>query len=191
MKWSRHHPRTWHLFSHLEQQHSATGYNFVIMTIRSFKIVYLLFYLSFTLTRFPSFVLCFCCYDYCIEHKSSTYLIEIHMLYSIFHVLVLAVAFNILIWTWAGIQRCQTIYVDLFRAYPIDEIPARTRQAAAIIHMILNNLDPHVAQFPQELVTYGGNGQVFSNWAQVCNTFTWSVLWMSIQDKETVKHDYL
>jgi len=33
--------------------------------------------------------------------------------------------------------------------------------------MILNNLDPHVAQFPQELVTYGGNGQVFSNWAQV------------------------
>lgn len=33
--------------------------------------------------------------------------------------------------------------------------------------MILNNLDPCVAQFPQELVTYGGNGQVFSNWAQV------------------------
>jgi urocanate hydratase len=33
--------------------------------------------------------------------------------------------------------------------------------------MILNNLDPQVAQFPQELVTYGGNGQVFSNWAQV------------------------
>ena len=34
--------------------------------------------------------------------------------------------------------------------------------------MILNNLDPKVAQFPEELVTYGGNGQVFSNWAQVC-----------------------
>ena len=33
--------------------------------------------------------------------------------------------------------------------------------------MILNNLDKAVAQFPQELVTYGGNGQVFSNWAQV------------------------
>merc|ERR1711860_458956 len=32
--------------------------------------------------------------------------------------------------------------------------------------MIMNNLDPRVAQFPQELVTYGGNGQVFSNWAQ-------------------------
>lgn len=33
--------------------------------------------------------------------------------------------------------------------------------------MIMNNLDPDVAQFPQELITYGGNGQVFSNWAQV------------------------
>jgi len=52
------------------------------------------------------------------------------------------------------------------RAYPLDQIPARTRHGAAIIHMILNNLDPRVAQFPQELVTYGGNGQVFSNWAQ-------------------------
>jgi urocanate hydratase len=55
----------------------------------------------------------------------------------------------------------------LNRAYAISDIPARTRQGAAIIHMILNNLDPAVAQFPQELVTYGGNGQVFSNWAQV------------------------
>lgn len=52
------------------------------------------------------------------------------------------------------------------RAYPIDEYPARCRQAAAIMHMIMNNLDPSVAQFPHELVTYGGNGQVFSNWAQ-------------------------
>ncbi|XP_060580142.1 urocanate hydratase-like [Ruditapes philippinarum] len=52
------------------------------------------------------------------------------------------------------------------RAYPIDEYPARCRQAAALMHMIMNNLDPRVAQFPQELVTYGGNGQVFSNWAQ-------------------------
>ena len=55
----------------------------------------------------------------------------------------------------------------LLRAYPIDDYPANSRQAAAIMHMILNNLDPCVAQFPQELVTYGGNGQVFSNWAQV------------------------
>ena len=38
--------------------------------------------------------------------------------------------------------------------------------------MILNNLDPKVAQFPQELVTYGGNGQVFSNWAQVFHTIS-------------------
>ncbi|XP_069499114.1 urocanate hydratase [Ambystoma mexicanum] len=52
------------------------------------------------------------------------------------------------------------------RAYPIQQYPCRTKQAAAIMHMIMNNLDPAVAQFPQELVTYGGNGQVFSNWAQ-------------------------
>uniref|UniRef100_A0A3Q3T3N2 Urocanate hydratase 1 n=1 Tax=Mastacembelus armatus TaxID=205130 RepID=A0A3Q3T3N2_9TELE len=52
------------------------------------------------------------------------------------------------------------------RAYPIDRYPCRTRQAASMMLMIMNNLDPDVAQFPQELVTYGGNGQVFSNWAQ-------------------------
>uniref|UniRef100_A0A8C9YMM3 Urocanate hydratase n=1 Tax=Sander lucioperca TaxID=283035 RepID=A0A8C9YMM3_SANLU len=52
------------------------------------------------------------------------------------------------------------------RAYPIDQYPCCTRQAASIMLMIMNNLDPAVAQFPQELVTYGGNGQVFSNWAQ-------------------------
>merc|ERR1719273_704321 len=52
------------------------------------------------------------------------------------------------------------------RAYATQDIAAKTRHGAAIIHMILNNLDPRVAQFPQELVTYGGNGQVFSNWAQ-------------------------
>ncbi|XP_021121655.1 urocanate hydratase isoform X4 [Heterocephalus glaber] len=52
------------------------------------------------------------------------------------------------------------------RAYPIEQYPCQTKAAAAIMHMIMNNLDPAVAQFPQELVTYGGNGQVFSNWAQ-------------------------
>ncbi|XP_064085430.1 urocanate hydratase-like [Macrobrachium nipponense] len=52
------------------------------------------------------------------------------------------------------------------RAYPIDQYPAKTKKAAAAMHMIMNNLDPRVAQFPQELITYGGNGQVFSNWAQ-------------------------
>lgn len=54
-----------------------------------------------------------------------------------------------------------------FRAYPIDAYPAKCKQAAAIMLMIMNNLDHKVAQFPHELVTYGGNGQVFSNWAQV------------------------
>src|SRR5690606_22862232 len=48
----------------------------------------------------------------------------------------------------------------------IDEYPARSRQAAAIMLMIQNNLDPAVAQHPYELVTYGGNGTVFQNWAQ-------------------------
>ena len=52
------------------------------------------------------------------------------------------------------------------RARPVDEYPARCRQAAAIMLMIQNNLDPAVAQHPYELVTYGGNGTVFQNWAQ-------------------------
>eukprot|EP01101_Sappina_pedata_P003294 TRINITY_DN1352_c0_g1_i2.p1 TRINITY_DN1352_c0_g1~~TRINITY_DN1352_c0_g1_i2.p1 ORF type:complete len:674 (-),score=268.50 TRINITY_DN1352_c0_g1_i2:99-2120(-) len=52
------------------------------------------------------------------------------------------------------------------RAYPIGCYPARCRQAAAIMLMIQNNLDPAVAQFPHELITYGGNGSVFQNWAQ-------------------------
>ncbi|RMG48321.1 MAG: urocanate hydratase, partial [Acidobacteria bacterium] len=52
------------------------------------------------------------------------------------------------------------------RARPIGDYPARSRQAAAIMLMIQNNLDPAVAQFPYELVTYGGNGSVFQNWIQ-------------------------
>ena len=51
-------------------------------------------------------------------------------------------------------------------ARPIDEYPARCRQAAAVMMMIQNNLDPRVAQHPHELITYGGNGAVFQNWAQ-------------------------
>ena len=51
-------------------------------------------------------------------------------------------------------------------ARPIDEYPAKCRQAAAIMLMIQNNLDPAVAQHPHELITYGGNGAVFQNWAQ-------------------------
>lgn len=52
------------------------------------------------------------------------------------------------------------------KARPIRAYPARTRQAAAIMLMIQNNLDPRVAQHPHELITYGGNGAVFQNWAQ-------------------------
>lgn len=64
------------------------------------------------------------------------------------------------------------IYMYRFRpdypmfARPIDEYPAVSRQAAAIMMMIQNNLDPAVAQHPHELITYGGNGAVFQNWAQ-------------------------
>ncbi len=52
------------------------------------------------------------------------------------------------------------------RAYPITAYPAQSQQAAAIMLMIQNNLDSDVAQFPHELITYGGNGSVFQNWAQ-------------------------
>ena len=51
-------------------------------------------------------------------------------------------------------------------ARPIDQYPARCQEAAAIQLMIQNNLDPQVAQHPEELITYGGNGAVFQNWAQ-------------------------
>lgn len=52
------------------------------------------------------------------------------------------------------------------RAYPVHYYPAKCQQAACIMLMIQNNLDPNVAQFPDELITYGGNGSVLSNWAQ-------------------------
>ncbi len=64
------------------------------------------------------------------------------------------------------------IYMYRFRptydmyARPVTEYPAQCQQAAAIMHMIQNNLDPAVAQHPHELITYGGNGAVFQNWAQ-------------------------
>lgn len=64
------------------------------------------------------------------------------------------------------------IYMYRFRpdydmyARPINEYPAKSEQAAAIMLMIQNNLDPAVAQHPHELITYGGNGAVFQNWAQ-------------------------
>jgi urocanate hydratase len=52
------------------------------------------------------------------------------------------------------------------KARPIDEYPHQSKQAAAIMMMIQNNLDKAVAQHPHELITYGGNGAVFQNWAQ-------------------------
>ena len=64
------------------------------------------------------------------------------------------------------------IYMYRFRptydmyARPIDEYPHKSEQAAAIMMMIQNNLDKAVAQHPHELITYGGNGAVFQNWAQ-------------------------
>ena len=70
------------------------------------------------------------------------------------------------------LKRYGRIYMYRFRpdyemkARPIEEYPARSHQAAAIMLMIQNNLDKAVAQHPHELITYGGNGAVFQNWAQ-------------------------
>ncbi|MBI2269973.1 MAG: urocanate hydratase [Bacteroidetes bacterium] len=64
------------------------------------------------------------------------------------------------------------IYMYRFRpdykiyARPLKEYPYRSKQAGAIMHMLSNNLDHAVAQHPHELITYGGNGAVFQNWAQ-------------------------
>ena len=59
-------------------------------------------------------------------------------------------------------------YRPSYRMYarPIDEYPAKCRQAAAMMAMIQNNLDERVAQHPHELIVYGGNGAAFQNWAQ-------------------------
>ena len=70
------------------------------------------------------------------------------------------------------LHRYGRIYMYRYRpdydiyARPIDEYPHRSRQAAAIMLMIQNNLDPRVAQHPHELIIYGGNGAIFQNWAQ-------------------------
>ena len=70
------------------------------------------------------------------------------------------------------LKRYGRIYMYRFRpkeamyARPIEEYPAKCPQAAAIMAMIQNNLDPRVAQHPHELIIYGGNGAIFQNWAQ-------------------------
>ena len=70
------------------------------------------------------------------------------------------------------LERYGRIYMYRFRpryemyARPIDEYPHHSLQAAAIMLMIQNNLNPAVAQHPHELIVYGGNGAIFQNWAQ-------------------------
>ncbi|RLK06800.1 urocanate hydratase [Tenacibaculum discolor] len=70
------------------------------------------------------------------------------------------------------LEKYGRIYMYRFRpdykmyARPIEEYPGKSEQAKAIMVMIQNNLDYAVAQHPHELITYGGNGAVFSNWAQ-------------------------
>ena len=71
-------------------------------------------------------------------------------------------------------------------ARSISEYPAKTQQAAAIILMIQNNLNPDVAQHPEELITYGGNGAVFQNWAQ----YLVVVQYLAIMTEEQTLHLY-
>ena len=84
------------------------------------------------------------------------------------------------------------IYMYRFRpdyemyARPISEYPAKTSQAAAIMLMIQNNLDPAVAQHPDELITYGGNGAVFQNWAQ----YLLSMKYLATMSEEQTLHVY-
>ena len=69
------------------------------------------------------------------------------------------------------------------RARPLSDYPFRTLQAGAIMLMIQNNLDPAVAQHPHELITYGGNGSVFQNWAQYRLTMQYLA---TMSDEETL-----
>ncbi|NKI25291.1 urocanate hydratase [Arenibacter sp. 6A1] len=84
------------------------------------------------------------------------------------------------------------IYMHRFKptysmyARPISEYPAQTSQAASIMLMIQNNLDPAVAQHPEELITYGGNGAVFQNWAQYLLTMQY----LSNMTEEQTLHLY-
>ena len=71
-------------------------------------------------------------------------------------------------------------------ARPLEAYPAACTQAAAIMLMIQNNLDPAVAQHPEELITYGGNGAVFQNWAQYLLTMKY----LSEMTEEQTLHMY-
>ena len=84
------------------------------------------------------------------------------------------------------------IYMHRFKpeytmyARPIDEYPHTSTQAAGIMLMIQNNLDPAVAQHPEELITYGGNGAVFQNWAQYILTMQY----LATMNNEQTLHMY-
>ncbi len=87
------------------------------------------------------------------------------------------------------LQKFGRIYMYRFRpdhemkARPIDEYPHQSLQAAAIQLMIQNNLNPDVAQHPHELITYGGNGAVFQNWAQYLLTMKYLA---TMNDEQTL-----
>ncbi len=90
------------------------------------------------------------------------------------------------------LARYGRIYMHRYRpdypmhARPISDYPARCSEAAAIMLMIQNNLDPQVAQHPHELITYGGNGAVFQNWAQYLLTMQY----LSEMSDEQTLHMY-
>lgn len=90
------------------------------------------------------------------------------------------------------LQKYGRIYMYRFQpdydmhARAISAYPARINHAAAIMLMIQNNLDPAVAQHPQELITYGGNGAVFQNWAQYLLTMQY----LSEMTNEQTLHIY-
>jgi urocanate hydratase len=71
-------------------------------------------------------------------------------------------------------------------ARPLSDYPAKSQQAAAIMLMIQNNLDPAVAQHPEELITYGGNGAVFQNWAQ----YLLAMKYLATMTEEQTLHIY-
>jgi len=93
---------------------------------------------------------------------------------------------------YAELKHFGRIYMYRFRpryemyARPIDQYPARCQKAAAIMLMIQNNLDPAVAQHPHELITYGGNGAVFQNWAQYLLTMQY----LANMDENQTLHMY-
>lgn len=93
---------------------------------------------------------------------------------------------------YAELQQFGRIYMYRFRpdyemyARPITDYPAKTVQAAAIMLMIQNNLNPEVAQHPHELITYGGNGAVFQNWAQYLLTMKY----LATMTEEQTLHMY-